>query len=658
MKAIYFEFSQVDESGNPALEAVLRQLCQENAELSSSEFRLAVSLRGRPGIMLNMSDPRLSQVGELIRVRLRGVGVEFVEHLYLDDEASDSGENACDGAPGAGRSPDAGATGEVGEALDAADLPSKFNFAELGNTRLGSYRLCLRNGRVCLRRGKWRLARKWFQSAHTMNPLSARPLYGLAQSEMGEGNYAAACVLLETVCSRRCYQSSYFYLLGEAYSACANYARAIVALERAVSLCPWEARYWETLGWAYLDNAQVVEAEERFSQLLTLSRDNPVGHCGLGVALMAQGFWEEAREHLTQAVALQQKYYLAWMHLARCDRELELLGEAERCYLQVWNSGESPLRADVACGLGELYMLERQPWRAVPFLRFAVAAGVESVRLDLADAYYVLGSLGKAARGYTTCLRLAVKGSNTGERPFYAVVKACCDTASAGDEAILTRRAVLGLLRCALESGRLAQCRRWVDKLRDCGASVAREGGFAVMEVVLCYCEGNVAGAVAAWREASARQGGSSSYWFQLGKAAELLGLTEKAVACYGQSVRLNGAGEEAALALGRLLCRRGQYAACAMALESWLERGKSAQGQLLAGVAWLKAGRADAALALLESADCGDAAKLWLGAALWLTGECLRARQCFAAVLGAEGAERADWVTQELLARDDGWLE
>lgn len=144
-----------------------------------------------------------------------------------------------------------------------------------------------------------------------------------------------------------------FYQKGTAAAQKGNPKGAVEFLTKAVALSPNFTQALNELGLQYLKLGQMDKAAETFEALLKLKPTDSVAQLNLGIALFNQKKFEDAEQHLRQALKLNGPtvhYYLG-LTLVSLKRYPDAQAELE---LAIKNGGESLALAHKY--LGGLYM--------------------------------------------------------------------------------------------------------------------------------------------------------------------------------------------------------------------------------------------------------------------------------------------------------------
>jgi Flp pilus assembly protein TadD len=168
-------------------------------------------------------------------------------------------------------------------------------------------------------------------------------------------------------------------------------ACAVTALAAYAAVAWHQAGYWRS-------------DEALFSHAIEVTRDNPVAHAGLARALMDEGRYAEAVDHLREVVRISPGYGdgAALVELADCLRRTGRSEEADRLLA---SSAGSP---EAAGEIGLALVRQGRVADAVPFLEAAAggSGGTPEAHYDLAVALGRLGRKEEALPHFREALRI------------------------------------------------------------------------------------------------------------------------------------------------------------------------------------------------------------------------------------------------------------
>lgn len=288
-------------------------------------------------------------------------------------------------------------------------------------------------GLIHVETGRYREALEAFRRALELEPHSAEARLGMARAYEGLGrSEEAERHYLRAVDLRPGYSEGHNQL-GRFYHRTGRTAEAVDVYEAAVELVPRNHRLWASLGGLYYHEGEHDRAEDAFRRSLEL-RPNYRALSNLGTLRYYQGRYEEAVEHLEQAVALDDDaHYRVWGNLAAavrrsgvdaddrvrraCRRAVELAGFA----LEV-----NPSNTDAMVQMAACYVPLDEPERARNLLRRALDEAPADVPLlfQAGDVHEDLGDRERAVALITEALQRGHPVAEFERRPGLADLRA------------------------------------------------------------------------------------------------------------------------------------------------------------------------------------------------------------------------------------------
>lgn len=201
--------------------------------------------------------------------------------------------------------------------------------------------------------GQTRLAAEGYNRALALNPRHAEAIHYLGMLALGAGDVDRALALIEQSISLKPSDADFWSNQALVHEMQKDWPRARDAYEKSLALSPSHAQrelrlasvlrqmgetekaikhYQQSLKLApalwpacldlgsallKLDPPDLVEAEACFRKVTRLAPDRAEGYNGLGVALISQDHYDDAREALERAVSLDSSMASAWYNLAR-----------------------------------------------------------------------------------------------------------------------------------------------------------------------------------------------------------------------------------------------------------------------------------------------------------------------------------------------------
>lgn len=219
--------------------------------------------------------------------------------------------------------------------------------------------------------GQFDLAIEGYNRALALNPKHAEAVHYLGMLALGAGDVNRALALIEQSIALKPRDADFWSNQALVHEMQKDWPRARAAYEKSLALSPSHAqrelrlasalrqmgeteqaiahyrrsiRLSPTLWPAHLDLASallkldppdLVDAEACFRKVTRLAPDRAEGYNGLGVALIAQDRYDDARQALERAVSLDPSLAVAWYNLARvclvrddADRAIEAYEKA------------------------------------------------------------------------------------------------------------------------------------------------------------------------------------------------------------------------------------------------------------------------------------------------------------------------------------------
>jgi tetratricopeptide (TPR) repeat protein len=185
-----------------------------------------------------------------------------------------------------------------------------------------------------------------FRKAIALDPTSDEAYRGLASAyqALGRGEEAETAYR-EAIARRPDYWGGYSWL-GWYYIQSARYPEALAMFRRVTELAPDNPRGWRNMGGAltYLDRPD--EAMAALKHALTLGPDYRA-YNNLGALQYYAGLFPEAIDSYQRALAMNDKDFRVWGHLADCYRHAPGgSGEATRLYHEAIARAERELEID------------------------------------------------------------------------------------------------------------------------------------------------------------------------------------------------------------------------------------------------------------------------------------------------------------------------
>lgn len=331
MQAIFFELPPAPLC-SVELERTVADICRSFSYLSKEDFRLAVSQRGRPGIMLRLVTPELMEVCDKMRQKLDEACIEYVEHMYLEDPQL------------------------MRMRIKQASLPQK-------------YRKLLRCARAFVRMELWPAAYDRYAEVNSALPKCGEALYGMALCCYMEGKEDKAKSYLEKTLAFNCATVRGCHLLADICADSGNIDDALKAIYEALALNPAEPRSFDALGWLLWDKGDIKQAELAFSEALSLESEYVSSMLGMGCALLEQERCEEALAYLERLTKSQPYHSFAALMYAEALRRMGRIDEAADVFMRLSSENSGIVSALADSVLGFMFLKEGKLDTSLIFLR-------------------------------------------------------------------------------------------------------------------------------------------------------------------------------------------------------------------------------------------------------------------------------------------------
>ena len=342
----------------------------------------------------------------------------------------------------------------------------------------------------------------------------AADAYNRASQLERKGDAAAALALLWEAATLDPGHADVQHRLGEALERVGALDAAIEAYRAAVTARPANRRASNRLILALVAAGRGREAMERARAEVAKAPDDPDRHFTLGLS-QSEPDVEGAIASFRRALALDPRHTLARYNLAlvlkRADRMAEALAELQRVI-------DAEPRAEAHYTLGVIYLHQGELDRAARALQAAIAA-----QPAYADAHYTLGAVLQARRDWpaaAAALRRAIALRPDLSGAHYTLARVL---QASGD--------LEGARRHHAEADRLRHQAR-----REQEARTWTSVGATKLDA------GDAAGALDAFRRASASLDTYAPAHYQAGLALRRLGRQEEAAAAFGRARQLNPA--------------------------------------------------------------------------------------------------------------------
>jgi len=184
-------------------------------------------------------------------------------------------------------------------------------------------------GRLLAAQGKLAEAQPPLRHALALRPDLSAGWFELGKVHAAEGNAQLASE--EFGRAQRLVPENYqvYYQMGKALSKLGRRAEAIAMFRHALQAGPknyWEGHY--ALGEELAFNGQTAEARNEFEAVLRLKPNVAMAHLNLGVALVNQGFLDDAIPHFEEVMRLDRSNKLAPDYLAKVQARKRLASHA------------------------------------------------------------------------------------------------------------------------------------------------------------------------------------------------------------------------------------------------------------------------------------------------------------------------------------------
>jgi serine/threonine-protein kinase len=394
--------------------------------------------------------------------------------------------------------------------------------------------------------------------------------YYLADCLRVAGQPEKALALLESAVRRHPGRASWWFQLGDYWTAADNYAEAEKAYQQALRLDPERALVHAQLGRALENQERPAEAAAAYRQAVRLDPGNPAYHNDLGDALFKQGLYPEAGAAFEAAIALRPNVMIYHRNLALSLARRKLYDKAEPAYRKAITL--KPSDADTHRELGRVLEQLRHHEDAEKSYREAVRLAPGDARNHnlLGNALYRRKQYAEAAEEYRAAVRSNPKGMvfhrNLGrtlfeQRRFVEAEKAHREAVRLGPEDPHSRN---DLGRALYEQRRYAEAGQAFQRAAELNpkeVAYHRNLGNAL------YLQRRFVEAVAAHRAAVRLDPGDARNHNLLGNALAALKRYADAAAEYSQAVRLNGKAAVFHRNLADTLYRQRRYAEAVKAL-------------------------------------------------------------------------------------------
>jgi tetratricopeptide (TPR) repeat protein/TolB-like protein/predicted Ser/Thr protein kinase len=204
--------------------------------------------------------------------------------------------------------------------------------------------------------------------------------------------------------------------LGGFYYRYGKYNDAVAQFEKVVTYAPDNVRGWNNLGATYFKLEQWEAAKAALARSVQIE-PNPVRYVNLGTLFFYLGQYQESAQAFEQATIMRPTDYRPWGDLASAYRWCPDSAKSHESFLKAASMAEEQLKVNprdgqLLCDLAGYYAELREPKKALPLLRRAVALASTDMQL-LGRSATVYEELGRRAQA----LRLLEKALQGGFLP-------------------------------------------------------------------------------------------------------------------------------------------------------------------------------------------------------------------------------------------------
>ncbi|MCA9775469.1 MAG: tetratricopeptide repeat protein, partial [Candidatus Eremiobacteraeota bacterium] len=459
-----------------------------------------------------------------------------------------------------------------------------------------------------------------FEQALTHDPMFTEAYHYLTAIYRQQGANDEALCLLEDEARFQGHEASFQYLYGKLLSDLGQREPALERLKAAVRLNPRAAEPYLLMGKMFLEDGDLEGSELSFLQALTHGPRTPEASLGLGSISLSRGEFDAAEDHLLDALDMNQeldeaRLMLGWTYFR--DGRME---QAEVEFLQVAYGRHSEFHVSAKFSLAQLYLERGNPEMVLEVLSRADGSLFEVPEANRVkgDALYLVGRNHEALASWDQASRMGLL-----ESPELSLRRAVA----------LSRVGQLAAAEALLEELELRN-----------GADTA----LLELKASLRMANDDWEGAHKILQRAQDNDPNSAMIAFQLGWAAENLGLIELSEANYNKAVRLDPSLHEAYSGLGWLYYQREQYSEALVLFEEALAL-QPRNPEMLEQVAWVQ---------LLLHEDLSALANLDLAVRLEPYAPLLRAYRACALIRLGEHDEARREVEAALANPDDEMVE
>lgn len=336
MKAVFFELPSIDQDNQRQLEQAVSGVCQRGSHLSKEELYLALSSRGRPGIMLVLDARRLSVERAAIKAVLLASGLEFVEHFFRtwpkSAEAVESDESSCCQPM----------LQQAGQASSYSEIPGLGEVSSdqfLGGSGLGkdgspvtevSSGQCSGAGVLYWRLGPWARVRTQWLHSQVLDYATMQALLELDKAQLALQQASRVAEVLEIP------ELSEYGELGKLelsqLSDCLDdlYANAHMALGTAKAYQPGQTELLEIAGWVHYNTGNLARARRNFADAAAGDRCCLGAWLGLLTVDLDNGAAGQVQKHLAKVLESSPLEWLPWLALQRIRKSYTQLSPSQR----------------------------------------------------------------------------------------------------------------------------------------------------------------------------------------------------------------------------------------------------------------------------------------------------------------------------------------